>query len=307
MIDGDVMGVTVPSAIILGGEVSGGVLVPGMLVIGGKVNHSPVDLLQPELDPRIRFACASEHAYYAESGKICFAAPDEWPLEFRDGVAVGRHEPEPERTNYTLYTRTPGNMRRAVSGGTFSFSDVDKASDGVLPSARFTFDTPQASNYSLTGGRKESRGFDGEVTYSCFVQAEQGDIMTFYADGSDYLALTVTSDNERKIMRMTGTVDTLRYCWLGLRGISGRLVAILSGCQSEHGSTATSPILTDNTPVTRAVASVTLDTQGASGCRIHFSNGDTEEHRFPDGATEFSLPLASRDWGERYMQRIEYY
>ncbi|WP_425133774.1 hypothetical protein, partial [Enterobacter hormaechei] len=80
-----------------------GIVIPGANVMtlppGEWVDLSDIDLTSSALDYRVSFSCASNHAYYSADGTIQFAAPDVWPLEYRDGVAVGRHEPEVQSDN----------------------------------------------------------------------------------------------------------------------------------------------------------------------------------------------------------------
>ncbi|HCB9838977.1 TPA: hypothetical protein M2Q89_003801 [Escherichia coli] len=234
--------------------------------------------------------------------------PDEWPLEFRDGVAIGRHEPEPERTNYSKGNINPGKMGKTVwADASLNYVDGELYGSGYLPASVFMYFTTDGDSgtYTLTSGNVGNLKIDGSVIYSVLIGTASGRKMTLYADEQRYTAhdiapasrLTVKKESERVIGR---------YWWLGLRQLQATLTVELGGLQAELGEFATSPILTDKEPVTRQAASVCISTESAEGCRVIFSNGDTEEHPFPEGATEFTLPLASRDRGERYIQRIEY-
>ncbi|WP_407224618.1 hypothetical protein [Enterobacter hormaechei] len=99
-----------------------GIVIPGANVMtlppGEWVDLSDIDLTSSALDYRVSFSCASNHAYYSADGTIQFAAPDVWPLEYRNGVAVGRHEPEPQRTNLISYSENLAawNVNPVVTG-----------------------------------------------------------------------------------------------------------------------------------------------------------------------------------------------
>lgn len=83
-----------------------GLIVPDAVVIGNsstQPDYSPIDLTSEVRDSQQRYYCNSPRAYYVADGLIHFAVPNEWSNEYRDGVTVGRHEPEPQQTNYVIY------------------------------------------------------------------------------------------------------------------------------------------------------------------------------------------------------------
>lgn len=93
--------VDVKNSIVIGGTVPE-LYVPGAVVLGGSAeqngNVSVIDLTSPTPDPRI--TCISPGLrYFNESGALVAAAVNEWPLEYRNGVSVGRHEPEAAALN----------------------------------------------------------------------------------------------------------------------------------------------------------------------------------------------------------------
>ncbi|WP_209445936.1 phage head spike fiber domain-containing protein [Enterobacter genomosp. S] len=289
-----------------------GLIIPGSLVLGnmpdsgGGNDLSDIDLTSETLDPRLKFQCVSQHAYYASDGSIKFAAPDIWPLEYRDGVAVGRHEPEPQSTNYMLNTATPELLKTALSrGGTIS---ARRLAQSGLPTAEYTFYTPSALSecYSLIGGQG-GQG-EGDSVYSVFVRTDQENKqIVMYADSAvEHPRYPITSSLTRLVLKKTAT-GAHGFSWLGLRSLADTLIASVSGYQVEKGTFVTSPIVTGATAATRAAAFVFIKNPGgiATSCRVHYSDGTTSTLDFA-GAEEVQLAQAAADWGARYIQRIEY-
>lgn len=287
-----------------------GIVIPGANVMtlppGEWVDLSDIDLTSSALDYRVSFSCASNHAYYSADGTIQFAAPDVWPLEYRNGVAVGRHEPEPQSTNYMLNTATPELLKTALAGrGTIS---ARRLAQPGLPIAEYTFYTPSALSecYSLIGGQGEWGG--GYSAYSAFVRSDQKNKqIVMYADSPlEHPRYPITSSLTRLVIKRTAA-GPARFSWLGLRSLADTLIASVSGYQVEKGTFVTSPIVTGATAATRAAAFVFIKNPGgiATSCRVNYSDGTTSTLDFA-GAEEVQLAQAATDWGTRYIQRIEY-
>ncbi|WP_140918461.1 YmfQ family protein [Limnobaculum xujianqingii] len=267
---------------------------------------SPIDLTTPELDLRVRYLCASPHAEWGEDGLLHYAPPNIWPLAYKNGIAVGRHEPERQSTNYFPRTTTPETAPSSSSGAGSAFSSSRKTIAGI-PTATYRFTT--ASNlttaYSLVGGTNFLSG-GGKIAYSVFVSTEQENkSIVLYADITDYTPIPISSMPKRLMIKHDRPVGQPRFCWLGLRGIADVLIADVNGFQVEAGDICSSPILTGSSSATREQADVFVQAIGAKGIRLIFTNGDVEEHPH-NGAFEFQLPLSTRDWGTRYCKRIEF-
>lgn len=284
-----------------------GAPVVGRYSAGGSVGAdlSDIDLTAAKLDSRIKFICVSSRAYHAANDMIQFADPNVWPVEWRNGVAVGRHEPEQQSTNYMLNIATPEAINRATaSGGTLSAERVDGAG---IPTARFTFTTPteSAACYSLIGGNTAVGA--GDVVYSVFVRSgEPSRQIVLYADSQEFIRYDISTDIRRLMVKTSVSYET-RYSWCGLRNLAGNLVAEISGYQVEPGQFSTSPILTGTTAVTRAAAfaSVTNPGGAASGIQIWYTDGTVLELDF-SGADSVDIPASTFNWGTRYIERITY-
>lgn len=269
------------------------------------VDLSDIDLTAATLDSRIKFSCASTRAYYAAGGTIQFADPDVWPLEYRDGVAVGRHEPEPQSTNYMLDTSTPELLNRALSGG--GTLSAERVTEPGIPTARFTFIAPTETSacYSLIGGNTAVGA--GDVVYSVFVRSAEPDRkIVLYADALDYRRYDISTDMRRLTVK-TSTTNTTRFSWLGLRNLAATLVAEVAGYQVERGQFATSPIITGATAATRAgaLAWVSNPKSSATAARIYYTDGTTLDVDFA-GTERAAIPASAADWGTRYIEGISY-
>lgn len=292
-----------------------GMLIPGQIKFGrGKklFDLSPINLLSPELDPRVTYRCASEHFYWSPDGLLEKAAPDVWPLEYQNGVAVGRHEPEPARNNVQFNCRAIAESANVIKSGDFELiADPNGAPDGG-PIGRL----PVASNSYMV-----SQDINGVMLVPA----------TAYKlpDNWKRLSFTVTSTARSRLRLRMGlrldengvpgppsiwltqnpeysswlTAGMWSVSWFAKAGDKDTFPAGLG--QIEEGAPCTSPIITEGAAMaSRAGSSVTITTAGASSIVVHFNNGQSETHETPDEL--FSLPVAPLHWGTRYITLIEY-
>ncbi|RTO57308.1 hypothetical protein EKN65_18585 [Enterobacter cloacae] len=306
-----------------------GIVIPGANVMtlppGEWVDLSDIDLTSSALDYRVSFSCASNHAYYSADGTIQFAAPDVWPLEYRNGVAVGRHEPEPQRTNLTSYSENLAanspywTINGVVTGitktgpnnpyGEKSYAVAVTASvyPGVF--ARMQASAGQRYTISVAGISGDSRMmlignayFGGEVVNVNFRQKTSTLSSPFtwrFNDvNTEWVRYAFTGDSIK-----SGTPATVIY--------SAEVLAGSYSCamvQHESGAFATSPIITNGIPATRAAAFATVQNPGglASAIMVHYSDNTSEQLVIPTNSPSIQLPQSANDWGKRYIQRIEY-
>ncbi|HGH4652306.1 TPA: hypothetical protein ACJIW1_004707, partial [Enterobacter cloacae] len=306
-----------------------GIVIPGANVMtlppGEWVDLSDIDLTSSALDYRVSFSCASNHAYYSADGTIQFAAPDVWPLEYRNGVAVGRHEPEPQRTNLTSYSENLAangpywSINGGVTGitktgpnnpyGEKSYAVAVTASvyPGVF--ARMQASAGQRYTISVAGISGDSRMmlignayFGGEVVNVNFRQKTSTLSSPFtwrFNDvNTEWVRYAFTGDSIK-----SGTPATVIY--------SAEVLAGSYSCamvQHESGAFATSPIITNGIPATRAAAFATVQNPGglASAIMVHYSDNTSEQLEIPTNSPSIQLPQSANDWGKRYIQRIEY-
>ena len=266
-----------------------------------------IDLLADVLDPRLTYTRAGNLMYWANDGTLKQAAANVWPIEYVDGRKAGRHQPEPEATNYQVYGRAiaPADDTHVVRTTPMDPAAAGAPDGGAI--ARLPLDC-------------DAYGFSQDI------------------GGADLWPITLytghTAKWQRVVMPVTSTNSSRLRTWMGRNKANGPPVVYLTQgaymsandwtasyfhkayddtsflgglVQLERGKVATSPIITEgNATVARSAAALTIATMGARGCRVVFSNGDVEPYWFAAGAT-FTLPTSARNWAERYMARIEYF
>lgn len=290
--------------LFVGAPLQPGITTPGAVIIGGKPAAQlppAIDMTAPTLDPRITYT-GPQHYFWNSAGGIELCSDNEWPLEFRNGSKIGRHEPEPAAINLQPQSRA------TVPGDYVKMSGIDD------------FQT------TATGG--PDGGAIALLPISCDVYALSQDI------GGAYLFpptnYTHTDDWQLIAFTVTSTTKSALRLWLGRNNAAGRPAFWLTPGildagtytasfftrsnnsdtfragfgQIESGSVATSPIVTANTTASRPAASVTVDTAGASSLTVTYSNGFSDTYATDENT--FTLPTASRNWSERYITRIEF-
>ena len=318
-----------------------GIVIPGANVMtlppGEWVDLSDIDLTSSALDYRVSFSCASNHAYYSADGTIQFAAPDVWPLEYRNGVAVGRHEPEVQATN-TYYTRGVGAVRAAISNSAERILNT--------PTFRLTESNLEGPHYAacpqkVTAGKKYS--FSGFIQkteksrgYAFVILAHQlivdaqilsviniSDASVSFTGISDGLTTTAEFISPG-VIRFSGTVIATKSVKSPSYIIyMGPSTSITPGgetyvgdssyslefatLQLEDNPCSTSPIIASSAAATRskAFANIKNPSRIATSVRLHYSDATTKQIDF-GGAEEVEIPASTTDWGKRYIQRIEY-
>lgn len=112
---------TTPNAPVIGAKSFSGIWVPGAISIGRavKAGIKAIDLTAQSLDSRISYN-GPTHLYWDASGKLATSTANVWPLEYRDGVAIGRHQPEPASTNIQVNGRAIAESTNVQKPGTFS-------------------------------------------------------------------------------------------------------------------------------------------------------------------------------------------
>ncbi|MCX8967473.1 hypothetical protein EHW66_21690, partial [Erwinia psidii] len=84
------------------GRDGAGLYIPGVITIGGNSSTAElvIDMTSETLNGRVSYV-GPPHFFWSADGTLQKSASvTTWPLEYRNGVAVGRHEPEPQATNY---------------------------------------------------------------------------------------------------------------------------------------------------------------------------------------------------------------
>ncbi|AXF51433.1 hypothetical protein PQA73_gp05 [Erwinia phage Pavtok] len=274
----------------------------------GRVNVPVIDLLSPVLDSRLTYS-GPAHSFLGNDGTLKQSAVNEWPLEYRNGVAVGRHEPEPAATNiitdpmFTNLVKTPtptvgqwstqggglGTVQAntGIQGGPAFNTTVGYYQGAVHDGTDFIVQPNndwQAISLPNSWERlKQQARFASDAAMARFYPA--------YQDATNYVYFCCAAPQGDVVyttirLPWRGTNNNYRHCW----------------SQAEKGKLATSPVVG-----TRAASSVMVaQCGGAKGVRLVYSDGSRQELAF-GGQRAMALPIASLDWATRYLTRIEYF
>ncbi|WP_276851023.1 phage head spike fiber domain-containing protein [Enterobacter oligotrophicus] len=294
---------------------------------------SDIDLMSRAPDRRVKFSGASQRAFRSANGTIQYAAPDEWPLEYRNGIPVGRHEPEMQSTNYLWHSANFSAWPAAnsiVSATTEQWFDSSNA-QFVIASATTTY-TRVYQTPSLAAGdcvfsiivksgttpylhaTLENSTRDHSTHFYADLATRTGGIIS--AVGSLPVTVTVSdfgggwfSVIAKAVLPLTASY----YAYFGAANAANTVKAtqgdsiIVALAQIEQGSLITSPVITTDASVTRAASFATVSNPGmaASGIQIWYTDGAVTELDF-NGAASVDIPTATQDWGTRYIERITY-
>lgn len=289
-------------------DLTRGLLGPGALLRrprqSAPVVPADINMLSATLDPRLVFTSPA-HAFLNGVGGVSQAATDVWPLEYRNGAPVGRHEPEPARSNIITDNRFSTNVAAAGSwyhtGGGIHAVAPGASIDGgdgfrvtstwnkpaIYNGATFILpDTSPWTDMQLNTDwmrRRVTAAFAGSVASARFYPARQ--------DSSNYLYFQNPAGPGQVVMSVFKKDSTSDNTLL------------LALPQVEAGAFATSPILSGTS---RAAASAAVLKDGAAtGVVLRFNNGDTLSLNF-NGADRVQVPLSAADWGTRYITKISY-
>ena len=271
---------------------------------------SDIDLTAETLDSRVSYS-GPAHLYWGQSGNLETSAPNAWPLEYRNGVAIGRSLPEPQTTNFQ-------ENCRAIA-----------TSDNVKPSAGFTIQPDPTG--APDGGAISTLPVDSEF-YLISQDINGVDLQpgTAYSLSSEWqrlaFALSTTANSRCRIWlgRDINSSDGTPFLFLTQNDpmVQGNYVFSWYARQRsdanefstgigmiENGNYpyATSPVITeDANQLTRAASSVSVQVEGdAVSIAAIYSDGSIDVIPF-NGADSLSLPFASYHWGERYLTLLQY-
>lgn len=268
---------------------------------------APIDFMSASLDSRVKVTCSTPHSFIGQDGLIQQAAANTWPLSYKDGVAIGRHEPEPAGKNYQPDMRITdigaagANNTYILAGGTgeqitgapdgksaFFINNAAWNKYGVYNHTTPGWIIPEANIPSLSTTWKRL-----VAKYSIAAPAQ---IRTYMmrAGSANYIY-------GRTEELPAGEVVSSVYHEQKNGGIAAALV------QVEVGDHATSPMISaSGESVSRDVMVVKIPIGNAKSCILKYSDGTTTPVTFSEGETEYALPLSQKDWGTRYITGVEY-
>lgn len=273
---------------------------------GAGVDLSDIDFTAAKLDRRVLYSRPGNLSFIAQNGAIEQASANVWPLEFKNGNAVGRHEPEPQRTNPIIDSRVTGSGWRAYNAditGTTTAPDGSQTklivksvatSDGGMYQTRALFGLEFPITLSAYGKSAGVFGIYAENTGA----ANQ----IIFRNAADWQYATKTIPADAANANYNGTV----VIYSNSETLLGDEFAGWS-VQAETGEFATSPILTSTAGATRAEPIAQIKNPGgqATAIRIHYTDGTYTDVMSTNGA-DFDIPKSTRQWATRYITRVQY-
>lgn len=289
-----------------------------MIIIGDQVNSAvrvgaypgaavvvipEIDLTAATLDSRVAYT-GPAHTYLNGSKQMVQSAANEWPLEYRNGVLQGRHEPEKAATNYIPST----NFERIAASASDSVDWVWSTGSGVTVA-----DSDLGVKASISGNSNTNVALYNEAS-AAFILAQ-----TAVTSTNQWAAIVqkVTNTTLGTLRWYTARQSTTSYIYgKGLAVPAGDIVCSVvrrmdsdsvdcALAQIELGTIRTSPIINGaGETKTRAASTVKITEARASSAEVTFSNGDKLTLTPTDGV--FTLPQATLDWGTRFAQTIAF-
>lgn len=312
--------ISTPQTLIVGGtSVTTGFIAPGYVEVIGNINASntvtpqppeiqAINLLSPTLDSRVSYH-GPAHTYINVNGNLLTSAVNEWPLEYQNGVAMGRHEPERAATNFQRDSSFT-SLSETQEGNDTIWITSQAADVAVNP-------VEEGSSFAVS---VEKPGWDHTGVFSegtsAFIAADQSTTIT-----SDWTlaARTFANPSVAQIRWYIARVNATNYMYGKTASLAvGNYVASVwrmnttdnqqsRAAQIEAGSVPTSPIFNDATSQNSRDASTVIVTNpgGATGITIIYSDGTTQSLSFGTSQS-VNIPVASQAWGSRYITQITY-
>ena len=274
--------------------------------------HMPINMLSSTLDSRIVYDGPQVY-YINRNGNLVQSAANEWPLTFIDGAAVGRVPPEDSATNLVAYSsefsnsawsRTRVALEIGSAAAPFTQSLADKL---VATSVNGTHVLTQpitpisSSDYSVSffikaGGLEKSLvqigTFSSQTNPNPVTIDLINGVITSANDFSRCGILPLAADWYFVWTSSTTTAspsNILAACLLadqsGNTTFTGNDVdgIYLWGAKLEKSPFASSPIITEASPVTRPKASAKVVMNGATSIDITYSDGSVVNVTSVDG------------------------
>lgn len=295
--------------------------------------HMPINMLSSTLDSRIVYD-GPQIYYINRNGNLVQSAINEWPLTFINGVAVGRVPPEDESTNSILYSADFNNSswirtRITVENDVLSSPLVHSLADKLVAT-------------SVNGAHVLAQPIlpigSSEYSVSFFIKAgglgkSLVQIGTFSSQTSpnpvtiDLISGVITSANDFTRCGILPISDDWYFVWTSstttsspsnilaaclLADQSGNTTftgndvdgIYLWGAKLEKSPFASSPIITEASPVIRPRASAKVVMNGATSIDITYSDGSVVN--VPAVGDYATIPQADSAWGSKYITTIKF-
>jgi len=257
-----------------------------------------VDLTAVTLDSRVQFSCGSQHAYWQADGTLGWAAADAWPVEYVNGIAVGRHEPEKATTNLQTYSRANTIVNGIIiaagtaiqngigpDGGAIAALDIDETFYAVYESSKSAWIQEAVNGYDSAVWTRYKTVFNTATAIRSYFGRK---------NASNYAYAAVS-----------GLTNGTQYVTSHYRKLTDS--ALLTGfVQVEVGSITTSPIVTTAAAATREAATVKVTLGDAYGLLVRYSDGTYITLTSSGSSETVTLPQSALDWGTRYIISLQF-
>lgn len=293
--------------------------------------HMPINMLSPTLDSRIVYE-GSQIYYINRNGNLVQSAANEWPLTFIDGTAVGRVPPEKAATNVVEHSNNLLSTSFSRTRTTTTASSLALFQETYT--AKLTATSVSGNHYI---NKAEAPEQETRYSISAIIKADEyqsaavaignraalDNFQYAYVDlASGYL---ISGDTSRSFVSNLGggwyhvsmSADTndsgkLIYSQINMLSpsnsltftgddVSGFIIALI---QMEPSEFASSPIVTEESPVTRPTASAKVAMNGATSIDITYSDGSVVNVLAADDYA--TIPQADSAWGSKYITTIKF-
>lgn len=281
------------------GSIAGGGVLPSNaqpLTSDDSAKTLAISLLASELDPRLTYT-GPAHYYWNEAGQLALSAVNEWPVEYVNGVAVGRHEPEPAAINYQGASQGDDISGADYVSSVNTASTLIEGANGIGAMQQFDANRNKIALYDNAASKWLVNEF---VPAEEFLRVRMSGTTSTETAVRTYIARRDSTNYCYALSQQVpaGDVTASFYRWVTSGGVAVGVI------QVESGKLTTSPIITaPGKTAVRSASSAIVDVTGYKTLRILFHNGASETYDIT-GDT-FNLSLATEHWGLRYITTIE--
>lgn len=290
-------------------KIPGGSGVYGVPTFNSSIANIPqIDLTAATLDSRVTYT-GPAHYYWAQNGLMALSQANVWPVEYRNGVAVGRHEPEPAITNWQVLNRANVESANVVKSSDFTLiNDATGAPDGGaigrLPKTADSYWLSQdVGSVSLINITPYNFVAGWSRIVNAVASTQSSKIRSWLgrngANGTPNLFQTQGANL---------AVRSWVFSWFVRPNEDGTTFAAgLTQIERENYPFATSPVINESTSFgTRAASSVTVAKVGlANNLRVYFTDGTTAVYSFGSN-NSITLNMAGANWGTRFITKMVY-
>lgn len=265
---------------------------------------TPINMLAETLDSRVTYI-GPAHTVYDLGGNLLTSNENEWPLEYQNGIAVGRHEPEDESTNYALDSAAT-NINEPGVDGNWMYSQGTTVTVAASNVSQFPTISVELRKINVAVYNETDAAFlvpdNDPGTTTDWVRVVQ----PFTNDTESQLRWYTQRENSSSYLYEKAPAVPAGVC---VASVFRRLTNAnmqSTAPQLEQGTIATSPIFNnaDEQNTRPSASAFVTNTDNATRIVIHYSDNSTVTVDFVND--QAAIPLASLDWSARYITQITF-